>query len=115
MQVRLQGEARAGVERGYLFERERRALAAVEGFNKSPLDAGDVEGQAMTSAGELRIGTEPFSELRAKIAQGKGAAGMSAEIGDREGFKDARSNDWRGGAGKSSASAPSTRYQYWRL
>ena len=53
LQVRLQCEARTGVKRGDLIEGERGALGAVEGFNKRPLDAGDVESQSMAASREL--------------------------------------------------------------
>ncbi len=56
-QMRLEGEARTGVEGGNLIEGERRAFGAVEGFNKGPLDAGNVEGETMAAAGELRVGS----------------------------------------------------------
>ncbi len=113
-QVRLKRETRTGVESGDLIESERVALCAVESFDKSPLDAGDVDGEAMAAAGELRVGGEPLRELGAEIAQRKRTAGMRGEIRDGEALKGACPDDGAS-AGKSSASAPSTRNQYWRL
>ena len=51
--MRLQCEARAGVEGGDLVESQRRALGVVEGFDEGPLDAGHVDGEAMAAASVL--------------------------------------------------------------
>ncbi len=48
--MRLEREARTGVERRNLVEGQRHAFCAVKGLNKSPLDAGDIEREAMTPA-----------------------------------------------------------------
>ena len=58
--------------------------ALVEGFDKRPLDARHIEGQALPAARKLRIGGEPLGQLRTQIAQRKRAAGMRGEIGDRQ-------------------------------
>ena len=79
LDVGLEAEAGAGVEGSDLVEGERSVLGVVKGFDEGPLDAGDVEGEAMAAAGVLGIAGEPLGKVGAEVAEGEGAAGMAAQ------------------------------------
>src|SRR5450631_1325151 len=92
-QVRLQREARSGVESDDLIESERRAICVIKGFNKCPLYAGYVNGEAVATASKTRIRSEPLRQLRAKITQRERTARMCGEISNRQALKRAGTND----------------------
>ena len=115
LQMRLQGEARTGIERRDLVEGERRALGRCQMLQRRPIRCGPHRGQG--DGGGRRIAdcaashSASFEPRLRSVNERLGCAVRYA----MESASKARRPRRRAAPGKSSASAPSTRNQYCRL